>query len=79
MRWCVIRHPELPGQAAVVSEDALPVHSPRGWIRVSEWTTDQTSLRPADHADGPDLDAASAADTSEPEPKATAKTSKEKS
>lgn len=80
MRWCVIRHPDLPGQPSVTTEVALPVWRPRGWFRVSDWVTDQTLLRPAEHADAPDLDAAPAVDAPEPEQKATAKTSsKEKS
>jgi hypothetical protein len=56
VRWCVIRNPELPGQTGVVAEDALPVWRPRGWIRVSAWEADQALLRPAEYADGPDLD-----------------------
>lgn len=79
MRWCVIRHSDLPGQAAVVSEVSLTVHRPRGWMRVSELVDDQTLLRPAEYADAPDLDAAPAVDKTEAEPKAAAKTSKEKS
>lgn len=81
MRWCVIRHPDLPGQTSVVAEDSMQVWGPRGWVRVSDWETDQTLLRAAEYADASDLDAAPpAADTAEPEPKATAKTSsKEKS
>jgi hypothetical protein len=80
VRWCVIRHPNLPGSASVVAEDALTVWQPRGWVRVSDWETDHTLLRPADCADAPDLDAEPAVDKTEAEPKAPAKTSsKEKS
>lgn len=76
MRWCVIRHPDLPGQASVAAETAVEaVWKPRGWMRVSGWESDQTLLRPAEYAGAPDLDADPAPVTAEPEPKATAKTS----
>lgn len=55
MRWCVIRHPDLG--VAVVAERSLAVHKPRGWLRVSEAVADKDSLRSADYADAPDLDA----------------------
>lgn len=50
MRWCVIRHPELD-QPGVIPETSLELYGHRGWQRVSEWTTDQTTLQPADYAD----------------------------
>ncbi|GAB3817655.1 hypothetical protein [Micromonospora zhanjiangensis] len=85
MRWCVIRHPDL-GEA-VVAEPSLTVHRPRGWVRVSPWSTDRDALRPADHPGLVDLDAdpdqadQQPADTNPdaerptpaPEPKATAR------
>lgn len=55
MRWCVIRHPDLG--ASVVAEQSLVVHRPRGWVRVSEFTSDRDSLHPEQYADAPDLDA----------------------
>lgn len=77
MRWCVIRHPELG--LAVVAERSLVVHKPRGWMRVSEFTTDRDSLRVEQYADAPDLDAEQplAPAESEPaEPEKPAKTAK---
>lgn len=41
VRWCLIRHPDLADAApAPVAEDALAYYEPRGWARVSGWTTD---------------------------------------
>jgi hypothetical protein len=54
--WVVIRHDELDAQA-VVHVDALPAHRLKGWVRVSEPVADKDSLRPAEYADAPDLDA----------------------
>lgn len=76
MRWCVIRHPDLPGQASVVAETALAVWRPRGWLRVSDWVVDKTLLRPAEYADAPDLDAEPAVVK---QPAKPAESSKEKS
>lgn len=76
MRWCVIRHPDLPGQPSVAPEDALAVWRPRGWLRVSELVADQTLLRPAEYADAPDLDAEPAVVK---QPAKPAESSKEKS
>jgi hypothetical protein len=45
MRWCVIRHPELG--VAVVAEDSLSAHEPRGWVVASPLVDDQYSLNPA--------------------------------
>lgn len=78
MRWCVIRHPDL-GEA-VVAEPSLTVHRPRGWVRVSPYTTDRDSLRPDEYPDLTDLDAddtepAADTDTADNPPKA-AKTTK---
>ena len=55
MRWCVIRNNDLPGQPAVVSEDALPHWQPRGWMRVSGWADDQTTLNPAEYVDADEV------------------------
>lgn len=55
MRWCVIRHPDLPGQPSAVSEQALEVHQYRGWFRVSDWVKDQTTLHPADFVDADEV------------------------
>ena len=55
MRWCVIRHPETGG-LGVIPGSALRIHLDHGWVRVSEWATDQTILRAADFADAEPLD-----------------------
>lgn len=50
MRWCVIRHPDVE-RPAVIPETSLATHEYRGWQRVSDWASDQTTLHPADYAD----------------------------
>lgn len=57
MRWCLITYPDLPAAPpAPVAEDAFDgYYAPRGWVRVSGWTTDPHT--PADawppHEDAP--------------------------
>lgn len=36
MRFCVIRHPDLPN-LGTSPESALEIHQAKGWVRVSEW------------------------------------------
>lgn len=78
MRWCVVRHPDLPGLTAVIAESALFAHQARGWFRVSDWTDDRVYLDPRQYVNGHDLDAAKPGKTptkpAENEPAKTAKT-----
>jgi hypothetical protein len=55
MRFAVVRHPATGG-AGVIPESALDLHRGKGWIRVSDWSTEPSGLRPEDYPQGPDLD-----------------------
>lgn len=65
MNWCVIRHPETGGLAAV-AESSLPHHRGRGWIRVSDLRVDPVTFDLDEYAEAPDLDAAPAAEATTP-------------
>lgn len=56
MNWCVIRHPETGGLAAV-AESSLPHHRGRGWIRVSDFRVDPVTFDLDEYTEAPDLDA----------------------
>jgi len=78
MRWCLITHPDLAdAPPAPVAEDAFTgYYQPRGWTRVSGWTTDPHT--PADawppHEDAPPVEAD---DEQKPAPKKAAAKDKE--
>jgi hypothetical protein len=68
--FAVVRHPDItvPG---IIPREVLESHRARGWYRVSDWAGQPADLHLPDYADvHEDLDA-------EPEPKKSAKTTKE--
>lgn len=77
VRWCLITHTDLPDAppAAVAEEAFTGLYEPRGWTRVSGWTTDPHT--PVDAYPRHEDDPAPAEDKPTAPKKAAAKQDKE--